>query len=104
MKKKANTKNYNLLSDEDFNNLSKYADLFEELVKNNRLRSRSRQMSKEVAYIVDNHNIRNYSWSCGTCMYNLYKRAADLYYDNLKYRNAQNEPESESDEQPTTES
>ncbi len=91
-KSEANVKKYsNIISDEDFNILLKYADMLEDVLKNNRIRSTSRLISKEIAYVADNHQVLNYSWGCGACMLNLYKRAAKMFTDNLKYRQTQND-------------
>lgn len=72
-----------VLTEEQFEVLSKYKDILENVLKTNSLRGAVRKNTLEIAEVL---NIKNRNYSCGVCVFKIYKQAAELYFEYIKLK------------------
>lgn len=83
-----------ILNQEDINALKPYEKLITHAYKYSSIRGASTIISQKIASIIDEKKL-NYNWSCSSCIINLYKRAAKMYYEAIERLKEQQEAETE---------
>ena len=74
------------LSDENYQRLLKYQDIFDNVKKNKTLRGAVRKNTMEISEIIGYKT----NYNCSACVFRLYKQAAEILDYNIEIRNKKN--------------
>lgn len=70
------------LSDENFNRLLQYKDIFDNVKKNKTLRGAVRKNTMEISEIIGHKT----NYNCSACVFRLYQQAAEILDYNIELR------------------
>ena len=74
------------LSDENYQRLLKYQDIFDNVKKNKTLRGAVRKNTMEISEIIGHKT----NYNCSACVFRLYQHAAEILDYNIEIRNKKN--------------
>lgn len=74
------------LSDENYQRLLKYQDIFDNVKKNKTLRGAVRKNTMEISEII----VHKTNYNCSACVFRLYQQAAEILDYNIEIRNKKN--------------
>ena len=74
------------LSDENYQRLLKYQDIFDNVKKNKTLRGAVRKNTMDISEIIGNKT----NYNCSACVFRLYQQAAEILDYNIEIRNKKN--------------
>ena len=74
------------LSDENYQRLLKYQDIFDNVKKNKTLRGAVRKNTMDISEIIGHKT----NYNCSACVFRLYQKAAEILDYNIEIRNKKN--------------
>lgn len=74
------------LSDENYQRLLKYQDIFDNVKKNKTLRGAVRKNTMDISEIIGHKT----NYNCSACVFRLYQQAAEILDYNIEIRNKKN--------------
>ena len=74
------------LSDENYQRLLKYQDIFDNVNKNKTLRGAVRKNTMDISEIIGHKT----NYNCSACVFRLYQQAAEILDYNIEIRNKKN--------------
>lgn len=74
------------LSDENYQRLLKYQDIFDNVKKNKTLRGAVRKNTMDISEIIGQKT----NYNCSACVFRLYQQAAEILDYNIEIRNKKN--------------
>lgn len=74
------------LSDENYQRLLKYKDIFDNVKKNKTLRGAVRKNTMDISEIIGHKT----NYNCSACVFRLYQQAAEILDYNIEIRNKKN--------------
>ena len=74
------------LSDENYQRLLKYQDIFDNVKKNKTLRGAVRKNTMDISEIIGYKT----NYNCSACVFRLYQQAAEILDYNIEIRNKKN--------------